>query len=772
MKRLLIFLWLAQSALWLNAQIDSVSLTVRVDMGDTTIVTANLVDTTWQVSDTITVDESTVHHLTVDLGEDQAAIQGRSHEVQFFYEAESGLFDGAPSYMDEDTNQLPVGFEMEAITACVDEDGDGHLMMTLVDFGGAKSADSGVQDGQILLQISWPISIIKDPEAPPCENEEEIITDVILTWTSDADTVVARAQDPDGEGPLDLEILDDIDLMESTEYVLSITATNSIEGEDITEEIMEEADEHMFFFAFTDDLMQSPSGDGNADNRMAPVNYLDQDGNGLPLGLSTGWTSACVEENLNGTFRVVLKHQPDVKSATSGIEDGGTDIDLTFTLNVADQPDAPGCENEEEIITDVILTWTSDADTVVARAQDPDGEGPLDLEILDEINLRESTEYVLSIRAANSIEGEDITEEIMEEADEHMFFFAFTDDLMQSPSGDGNADNRMNPVNYLDQDGNGLPLGLSTGWTSACVEENLNGTFRVVLKHQPDVKSATSGIEDGGTDIDLTFTLNVADQPDAPGCENEEEIITDVILTWTSDGDTVVARAQDPDGEGPLDLEILDEIELMENTTYVLTLQIQNSLEGEDITDEIREEAEEHMFFFAFTEGLFSDPGGDGNADNRPDSIHYLDFDQNSLPLGLETQWTTEQVVSDGTFRVVLKHQPDVKSATSSLDDGGTDIDLTFTIRNVPTSNHDFLAPSHELLIRPNPVTDVLRWELTSDKISQIRHIEILDLFGRSVLGTRRIVDELDVQNLPQGPYILMISTKDKAWVKRFVRTN
>ncbi|MBX2815105.1 MAG: T9SS type A sorting domain-containing protein, partial [Saprospiraceae bacterium] len=205
-------------------------------------------------------------------------------------------------------------------------------------------------------------------------------------------------------------------------------------------------------------------------------------------------------------LQIVLKHQPDIKSATSGIDDGGTDVDITWTVNIVDDPDAPPCENEEEVIDRVTLTFTptSGGDTIVAVASDPDGPGPLDLEVED-ITLEDSTEYQLSITLENTIEGEDITEEIMAEDDEHQFFFGWTDGAFVDPLGDGNLDVGSDPVNYLDADDNGLPVGLLTRWTTS---SDVAGTFRLVLKHQPDVKSAMSTSEDGSTDLDITWNLN------------------------------------------------------------------------------------------------------------------------------------------------------------------------------------------------------------------------------------------------------------------------
>ncbi|MCR9249468.1 MAG: hypothetical protein NXI20_03560 [bacterium] len=168
---------------------------------------------------------------------------------------------------------------------------------------------------------------------------------------------------------------------------------------------------------------------------------------------------------------------------------------------------------------------------------------------------------------------------------------------------------------------------------------------------------------------------------EAPEEENEEEVIDLVTLTFTpaGGGTAIVAEANDPDGEGAQDF-TLDDINLAANTTYTLALELENTEEGESITEEIEEEDAEHMFFFSFTADAFSDPAGNGNIDSRGDDVNYNDLDGGGLPVGLSTTWTTGDATSGGTFRVVLKHQPDIKTATSTATDGESDIDLTFTL--------------------------------------------------------------------------------------------
>lgn len=176
------------------------------------------------------------------------------------------------------------------------------------------------------------------------------------------------------------------------------------------------------------------------------------------------------------------------------------------------------------------------------------------------------------------------------------------------------------------------------------------------------------------------FFLASCGDDDEPDAENVEEIITDVTLTFTpaGGGTAITATAIDPDGEGVQGL-MSGPVNLAANTTYTLTLNLENKLENESISEEVEEEADEHMFFFGWAEGAFTDPTGNGNIDNRTDDMNYSDSDDDGLPLGLETSWTTAGA-SEGSFRIILKHQPDIKSATSTANDGESDLDITWTL--------------------------------------------------------------------------------------------
>jgi hypothetical protein len=183
-----------------------------------------------------------------------------------------------------------------------------------------------------------------------------------------------------------------------------------------------------------------------------------------------------------------------------------------------------------------------------------------------------------------------------------------------------------------------------------------------------------------------------------PGCDNNDpvkedvpEMITEVTLVFTADqgSTTVSVSATDPDADGPMDMVVEYPVDLIKSKTYTLNILLTNGLadpasDEHDISDEVAEEGTEHMIYFGWTNSLFASPAGSGNIDNRSGAVNYLggsdSNDSNGLPLGLTTTWTTRPATGTGTFRILLKHQPGLKSNTSGSDVGETDLDVTFDI--------------------------------------------------------------------------------------------
>ena len=185
-----------------------------------------------------------------------------------------------------------------------------------------------------------------------------------------------------------------------------------------------------------------------------------------------------------------------------------------MVLNACGDND-PQKEDVPELITKVTLTFTpASGSPVVVTATDPDGDGIQSIKTDGSIQLAKSTDYTLTIQLVNGLaepgdEAYNVTNEVESEGDEHMFFFGWTGDAFSAPAGNGNIDERADPVDYSgSMDENGLPLGLKTKWRSADITTH-GASFHVLLKHQPDLKTAVSKSTEGETDLDITFGLSV-----------------------------------------------------------------------------------------------------------------------------------------------------------------------------------------------------------------------------------------------------------------------
>lgn len=162
-------------------------------------------------------------------------------------------------------------------------------------------------------------------------------------------------------------------------------------------------------------------------------------------------------------------------------------------------------------------------------------------------------------------------------------------------------------------------------------------------------------------------------EKDDPVVPNEEELITTMNIVLTSDsGDQVEFSFKDIDGDGG-NSPVISTENLKAQTTYSAEVELLNETESpaEDITEEVREENEEHQFFYR-TEG-----GLDLN-------IEYSDQDDSGNPLGLKTEFTTG-APSSGQLVVTLRHEPNKDAAGVSEGDisnagGETDIEVTFDI--------------------------------------------------------------------------------------------
>ncbi|MBK5279035.1 MAG: GTP cyclohydrolase [Bacteroidia bacterium] len=193
----------------------------------------------------------------------------------------------------------------------------------------------------------------------------------------------------------------------------------------------------------------------------------------------------------------------------------------SFSMFLGCAKEDPQKEAVPELITEAILTFTpkGGGNSVVVTASDPDGEGVQNIKVNGSINLLGNKTYLLTIDLINGLADPttpeyNISDEIEKEGDEHILFFSWTNNAYANPAGNGNIDNRKDPVNYSgdtnSKDANGLALGLTTIWTTEMITgATIESSFRLMLKHQPGLKTDTSDSNMGETDLDITFTLNI-----------------------------------------------------------------------------------------------------------------------------------------------------------------------------------------------------------------------------------------------------------------------
>src|SRR5690606_26706181 len=181
-------------------------------------------------------------------------------------------------------------------------------------------------------------------------------------------------------------------------------------------------------------------------------------------------------------------------------------LELSFASCESDDP-VP--ENDGELITDATLTFQELHEGGVpvgtpfsAKASDPEGI---------EIGSSPTIENVrwsngMNITVANSIAGEDITAEILAEADEHQFFFLGT--VFSS-----------NILTIAYDDPSGELIGLQNELTVSATPSSNNGLMQVVLRH--DLNKSFDGATNpnfanfaqagGETDLDITFPVVIND---------------------------------------------------------------------------------------------------------------------------------------------------------------------------------------------------------------------------------------------------------------------
>lgn len=159
---------------------------------------------------------------------------------------------------------------------------------------------------------------------------------------------------------------------------------------------------------------------------------------------------------------------------------------------------------------------------------------------------------------------------------------------------------------------------------------------------------------------------------DAP--VNEEEVITTVIVTLTSGGETITLTSKDLDGDGPNAPEVTVSGNLIANTVYTGSTRFLNELEdpADEITDEVEEEGAEHQVFYQLLSSL--------------GTVTYTDTDVDGRPIGLSFTLTTGSTAGTGNLTVTLRHEPNKTASGVASGDitnagGSTDAQVTFPLQ-------------------------------------------------------------------------------------------
>ena len=157
----------------------------------------------------------------------------------------------------------------------------------------------------------------------------------------------------------------------------------------------------------------------------------------------------------------------------------------------------------------------------------------------------------------------------------------------------------------------------------------------------------------------------------------EEELITTIVITLTTlTGDaTTSASFQDLDGEGGND-PIVQNLIVAKSTVYNGSVEVldETKTPPEDITQEVKEEAEEHQFFYEFGGGI-----SNSVLTYRDYESVYGENSGSDLPVGIEFRLEIPQEATDGNFRVTLNHYDEMpKDGLNPSTE--TDIDVIFDV--------------------------------------------------------------------------------------------
>lgn len=172
-----------------------------------------------------------------------------------------------------------------------------------------------------------------------------------------------------------------------------------------------------------------------------------------------------------------------------------------FLVGLAGCDASPGDLNDQELITQVRITLTNTADAadvVVITASDPDGDGAgLTFSPASAV-LRPGAMYDGTITLDDTVNGESITEEVEEEADEHLLRYAF------APSAAGTVTLTDRESDYGGT--RDLPVGL-TFRAEVAASASGSGTMNAILYHFDEAPKTSGTATSDEIDVDIDFPV-------------------------------------------------------------------------------------------------------------------------------------------------------------------------------------------------------------------------------------------------------------------------
>jgi len=177
----------------------------------------------------------------------------------------------------------------------------------------------------------------------------------------------------------------------------------------------------------------------------------------------------------------------------------------------------------------------------------------------------------------------------------------------------------------------------------------------------------------------FTLTACSSGEPDDNGA-GDEELITRVEITLTNTNnaqDAVTIVASDPNGDGEGITFSPASVSLRPGASYDGSIELRDTVNDEDITEEVEEEAEEHRFAYSL------DPSSAGSIELTDRESNYGSTDENGgdFVVGLAFRVTvSDNADGDGTFNARLYHFDDAPKTSNIATSDELDIDIDFPV--------------------------------------------------------------------------------------------